>query len=53
MLLIFESNNHSAYWIHPDNLCVMEAVDRDLTDLELPASESRCIPGDPLLHPPG
>jgi pimeloyl-ACP methyl ester carboxylesterase len=52
VLLIVEGNNHGAYWIHPDNLCVIETVDRYLTDLELPANESRCIPGDPQLHPP-
>lgn len=52
VLLIVESNDHSAYWSHPDNLCVLDTVDRYLTDLELPANESRCILGDPQLHPP-
>jgi pimeloyl-ACP methyl ester carboxylesterase len=53
VLLIVEANQHGAYWIDPDNLCVIETVDRYLTDLELPANESRCLPGDPQLHPPG
>jgi hypothetical protein len=53
VVLIVESNNHGAYWVHPDNLCATETVDRYLTDLELPANEFRCIPGDPQLHPPG
>jgi pimeloyl-ACP methyl ester carboxylesterase len=53
VLLVVEANNHGAYFIGPDNLCVMETVDRYLTDLELPTDESRCILGDPQLHPPG
>ncbi len=52
VLLIVEANQHGAYWIDTDNLCVIETVDRYLTDLQLPANESRCIPGDPQLHPP-
>lgn len=41
LLLIVEANQHGAYSIGPDNLCVMETVDRYLTDLGLPANESR------------
>ena len=52
VLLIVQRNSHGAYWIGPDNLCITETVDRYLTDLELPTNESRCIPGDPQLHPP-
>lgn len=53
VLLIVDSNNHGAYRIGPDNLCVIEAVDSYFADLEVPANESRCIVGDPQLHPPG
>lgn len=53
VLLVVEGNNHGAYRIDPDHLCVIETVDRHLTELELPANESRHIPGDPQLHPPG
>ena len=44
VLLIVEANNHGAYSIDPDNLCVIETVDRYLTDLELPANESLSFP---------
>jgi len=53
VLLIVEGNNHGAYRIDPDTLCTTNTVDRYLTELELPAHESRCIPGDPQLQPPG
>jgi hypothetical protein len=53
VLLIVEDNNHGAYWIHPDTLCVTDTIDHYLIDLELPVNESRCIPGDMQLHPPG
>lgn len=52
VLLVVEANNHGAYFIDPDNLCVMETIDRYLTDLELPANGSRCILGDPDLYSP-
>ena len=52
VLLIVEANQHGAYFVDPDNLCVMQTVDGYLADLELPANESRCIIGDPQLHPP-
>ncbi len=52
VLLVVEANDHGAYWISPDTLCVVETVDRYLTNFELPANESRCIPGDPQLHSP-
>lgn len=51
-LLIVEANDHGAYRTHPEALCVLETVDRYLTDLDLPANESRCTPGDPQPHPP-
>ncbi len=53
VLLIVEANNHGGYFIDPDNLCVIETIDRYLTDLEIPANESHCILGDPQLQPPG
>lgn len=53
VLLTIEGNSHGAYSIHPDNLRITETFDRYLADLELPANESRCILGDPQLHPPG
>jgi hypothetical protein len=51
---VVERNAHGAYEALPyDSRCVRETVDRYLTDLELPPNESRCIPGNPELHPPG
>lgn len=53
VLLISEGPwQHLSYWPHPDTRCVIDTVDRYLTNLQPPANESRCIHGDSQLHPP-
>lgn len=53
-LLIVEAIGHTSY--RPgrfDTRCVTNVVDGYLIDLELPAHESICVHGDPVLHAPG